>query len=129
MATAALATTRKAKPSAKMLADRRATAEKRLALEIKLAKPYAEIAELDARLKQIATDTDSFKENFGKRGYVSAAGAVAAEFKGKVPQLVNEKWLALPKAERDKLVKSGLVTIINQYGKASNGRVTVKVLS
>lgn len=128
MATAATATSRKAGLSKKQLEERRALAKARLDLEIKLAGDYAKIADLDAKLKKIATDDDSFKEDFGALGYVSAAGAVKAEFKGKVPQIVTEAYLALKAAERKDLEKRGIVAMIDQYGKASNGRVTVKVL-
>jgi hypothetical protein len=125
----ATATSRKAKPDPKLLKRRRAIAEKRLELEIKLGPDYAAIAKLDAELKEIATETgDSYKEDFGERGYVSASGRVEAELKGEVPVVQSEAWLALKEIDRKRLIKSGLVKVEEQWGKASNGRVTVKAL-
>jgi hypothetical protein len=125
----ATVTSRRAKPSPAVLAERRKIAERRLELEIKLAAPYVIIAALDAQLKQFATDAaEPFKEDFGGKGYVSASGAVAAESKGEQPVLQTEAWLALKEIERRRLIKSGLIKLEQQFGKASNGRVTVKVL-
>jgi len=125
----ATATSRKAKPDPKILKARRAAADRRLTIEASLAEPYAEMGKLDAQLKQFATDAgESFKEDFGERGSVAVAGAVSAEFKGKVPEIQTEAWLALSALERKRLEKSGLVKMVEQWGKASNGRVTVKVL-
>jgi hypothetical protein len=123
----ATATSRRAKPDAEALKARRALAQKRLKIEQKLQGDYARIAEYDAGLKKIATDIgESFKEQFGK-DYVSASGAVASEFKGNVPVVQTEVWLQLETAERMMLEKRGIVKMTPQWGKASNGRVTVKV--
>ncbi len=125
----ATATSRKAAPSPAVLKQRRKLAEERLAIDVKLAPQYAEIARLDAALKKVATDTgESFKEDFGERGYVSASGAVAKEFKGNVPVVQTEAWLALAPTERKRLEKSGLIKVEPEWGKGSNGRVTVKAL-
>jgi hypothetical protein len=125
----ATATSRRAKPDADALKARRALAQKRLKIEQKLQGDYARIADYDAALKQIATDAgESFKEQFGK-DYVSASGAVAAEFKGNVPVIQSEVYLALTAREQREIDKSypGLIKIEPHWGKASNGRVTVKV--
>ena len=125
----ATATSRKAAPSAAVSKKRRALAEERLTIERSLTQPYARMAQIDAELKAIATEAgESFKEDFGALGYVSASGAVAAEFKGDVPVVQTENWLGLKAAERKALEKSGLIKVEKQWGKASNGRVTVKVL-
>jgi len=59
------------------------------------------MAEIENALKDIATDAgESFKEFFG-RDYVSASGKVAAEFKGNIPVLQTEKWLALSNSEQE----------------------------
>jgi hypothetical protein len=50
------------------------------------------------------------------------------EFKGNVPQIQTEVWLALKPAERKALEKSGLVKVEPQWGSKSHGRVTVKLL-
>lgn len=124
----ATATSRKAAPPKKLLDQRRDLARKLLDLNIKLGPDYAEMAKLEAELKKLATDGgEPFKEDFGGDGYVSASGAVAAEFKGNVPVVQTEIWLLLKAADRKDLEKRGIVQIEPQYGKASNGRVTVKV--
>ena len=129
MATPATASSRRAKPSAAALAARRKDAAELLAINVKLAPQFKRMADLETALKQAATDAgDSFKEDFGGKGYVSASGAVEAEFKGNVPQIQTEAWLALPELERKRILKTGAVKIVKSFGKASNGRVTVKVL-
>lgn len=125
---AATATSRRAAPDAKTLEHRRELAEERVRLERKLQPSYARMGTLDTELKAIATEGgEAFKEEFAGIGNVAVAGAVAAEFKGEVPQIVTEAWLKLSAAKKKELVKSGLVAIEKQYGKASHGRVTVKV--
>lgn len=125
----ATVTSRKAQPDNKFLTRRRTLAEELLELNVKHAKTFAEMARLEAELKRIATESgDSFKEDFGARGHVSVAGAVGKEFKGEVPQIVTEAWQQLSAAERKAYLKSGVVRMFEQFSKASNGRVTVKVL-
>lgn len=121
-------TSRRAKPIPKILVERRELAEQRLTLERKLLPHYAAIDRLDAQLKKIATETgESFTEAFPKLGDVKVGGAVAAESKGEQPVLQTELWLELSELERKRLIKSGLVKLEQQWGRASNGRVTVKV--
>jgi hypothetical protein len=50
-----------------------------------------------------------------------------AEFKGNVPVLQTEAWQALKPAKHEKLIESGLISIKPQWGRASGGRVSVKV--
>lgn len=123
----ATATSRKAAPDQKVQAKRRATAKKLLDLHVGLGNEFRQMAELEAELKQFATDAgESFREQFGA-DYVSASGAVPAEFKGNVPVIQTEVWLALePKLKKD-LEKRGIVKVEPQYGRATSGRVTVKV--
>lgn len=123
----ATATSRKAAPPAKALKHRRQLCEERLSIERKFAADFARSGEIEAELKAIATAAgESFKEQFGAN-YVSASGAVPAEFKGDVPIVQTEAWLALKPAERKAHEKSGLIKVEPQWGRASSGRVTVKV--
>lgn len=125
----ATATSRKAAPPKKLLDRRNQLARDLLDLNIKLGPDFVAMAKTEAELKLIATDCgEPFKVDFGGDGYVSASGAVAAEFKGDVPVVQTEAWLRLKAAERKDLEKRGIVVVTPQYGKASNGRVTVKVL-
>lgn len=123
----ATATSRKAAPDKKVLARRRKVATDLLALHHKLKPDFAKMEALEAELKGIATAAgESFKEQFGA-DYVSASGSHAAEFKGDVPVVQSEAWLGLKSSERKRLELSGLIAVEAQWGKASNGRVTVKV--
>jgi hypothetical protein len=59
--------------------------------------------------------------------YVAVAPPAAAEFKGNIPILQTEVWQALKPAKHEQLLKIGLVKIEPQWGRASSGRVSVKV--
>jgi hypothetical protein len=52
---------------------------------------------------------------------------VAVEFKGNVPVLQTEIRQGLKPAKHEQLIKLGLIKIEGQWGRASGGRVTVKV--
>lgn len=122
----ATVTSRKAAPAKAALAKRRATAEKLLKIHVRLKKDFTDMEGLEAELKAIATGAgESFKEQFGA-DYVGVAPAHGAEFKGNVPVVQTETWLALSPAKREALEKSGLIIVTPQWGKASGGRVTVK---
>lgn len=128
MATAT-ATSRRAKPAPQVLVKRRELAEERVRIERKLTPHYDRIETIGTELKAIATKFGEFKEEFAELGSVTVAGALEAEFKGNVPQIQTEAWLALKELDRKRLIKSGVVKIEKQWGKASHGRVTVKVIA
>jgi len=120
---------RRAPPPAKALAARRALCADRLKLERQMAPLAAQAAELDAKLKAIATDQgDSFKEDFGGEGFVAASGRIEAEFKGELPVVQVEAFTALKPAERARLCERGLIRMEQNFSRPSNGRVTVKLL-
>lgn len=124
------ATSRKADPEPKILERRRELCEQRLDIERRLKPEYDRIDVLDAGLKAIAEQLgDSFREMIPEKGSVSVSPPYGAEFKGDVPVVQTEAWLALKKSERNTLVKSGLIKVEPQWGKAFGGRVTVKALS
>ena len=121
-------TSRRAPAATKVLKARRNLCQERIAIERKLADDYARIAAIETELKAIATAAgESFKEEFAGKGSVAVGGRVEAEFKGDVPIIITEAWQALKPIEQKRYVKAGLVTIEAQWGRASNGRVTVKV--
>jgi hypothetical protein len=128
------ATSRKALPDKKLLAERDRLCEERIKIERKRFPDDGRVEEIEARLKEIATETGSFKVSIAANGsvgpgkdFVSASGRVEAEFKGAVPVIVTEAWNALSEIERKRYVKSGLVKIEQNWGRASNGRVQAKV--
>jgi hypothetical protein len=126
----ATATNRRAKPDAKVLARRKELCEQRLDIERRLKPDYERIEVIDAELKKIATDAgESFAENVFGKGDVSVSPGHDAEFKGKVPQVQIETWDGLKKSDQNALTKSGVIKIVDSWGKRSSGRVTVKALS
>jgi len=125
----ATATSRRAAPSPNALKERRMLSQELLGIARKQEADNKRAAQIEADLKIAAkTAGGSFKEDFGADGYVSASGPVESEFKGDVPVIQTEKWNALKPAERKALEKSGLIKVEPQWGRASSGRVTVKVL-
>lgn len=122
------ATSRKAPAKAETAKQRNKFADELLGIHRKLAKDFDRMTALEVELKVLATDArESFTEFFPKRGQVAVAPGHGAEFKGDVPVIQTEAWNALKPAERKRLVSSGLIVIEPQWGKASSGRVTVKV--
>ncbi len=108
---------------------RRKLADELLSIHRRLADEFLKIDRLEAELKKLTTEGgEAFREDFGGLGYVSVSGAVAREFKGELPVIQTEAWLALKAAEQKQLQKSGLVKVEEQWGRASSGRVTVKAL-
>jgi hypothetical protein len=121
-------TSRRAAPGRKVLAKRRELAEERLEIARQMAPLEARAEAIDARLKAIATDSgEPFKEIFGDGSYVHTSGAVAAEFKGDVPVIQTEAWKALGPTDQKRIVRSGLIKIEAQWGRATSGRVQVKI--
>lgn len=121
-------TSRKAPANAGAAKQRTKFADELLGIHRKLAKDFERMGVLEVELKVLATDAgESFTELFPKRGQVAVAPGHRAEFKGDVPVIQTEAWAALKPAERKRLLQSGLIVVEPQWGKASSGRVTVKV--
>lgn len=111
------------KPTPEQL--RRLLAHELVAIHRKHEKALTRADELKAELKAIATDTGNFQEVFPSEGTVKAAGEKEKQFLGNVPELVPESFNALSKTEQNKLIKAGLVKIVQNYSGAYYGRVTV----
>lgn len=121
-------TSRRASPSPKALKHRRGLAEELIGINRRQATDNARMAAIETELKAIATaQGESFIEDFAGIGKVTASGAVAAEFKGEAPVLQTEIWLAMKPADRVKLEKQGIIKVEKQWGRASSGKVTVKI--
>jgi hypothetical protein len=82
-------------------------------------------AELKSQLKSGATS--NFQETFPGIGQVNVSAPKKGKFKGTVPELVTETFLALKEDRRAKLIEQGLVANVDQYGGDYYGAVTVKV--
>jgi hypothetical protein len=121
-------TSRRAAPADKLLEERDALCAELITLEREGLPRVARVAAIEARLKQIADERGaSFKVTLSNGDYVQVSPPVAAEFKGNVPVLQTEAWQALKPAKHESLMKIGLIKIEPQWGRASGGRVTVKV--
>ena len=122
-------TSRRASAKGKEAAERMALVKERLDIELKLKKDNDRIEAIDTDLKRRATTAGAgFKIEIDKLGSVKVDPGHEAEFKGNVPQVQTEAWLALKPAERKAYEKSGLVTVTAQWGKATGGRILVKLL-
>src|SRR5689334_9321293 len=100
------------------LVQRRALAVELVGIHKKHAKDLARADELKTALKNIATDTDNFREVVEGVGKVSVSGEKGPQFKGNVPTLVPEAWNALTPAKQQQLVDRGLVKIEPSYSGA-----------
>ena len=67
-----------------------------------------------------------FKVTLPNGDYVQGAPPCAAEFRRNLPVMQTEALQALKPAEQKQLIKSGLIKIEPQWGRASGGRVSVK---
>lgn len=122
------ATSRKSAPSDKSLSARRKLCIERRDAEHAASAHDALRAKLDARLKVLATEAgESFTERFDNGDEVRVSPGCAAEFRGDVPVVVSEAWIALAPAEKKKLQNAGLIKLEPNWGRASSGRVTVKI--
>jgi hypothetical protein len=81
--------------------------------------------EIRALLIQSADqDGESFKI-VDKLGKASVSAPHPKELIATAPEVVVEKFLALPKAEQNVLLKRGVIRIAEQWKAAYSGRVTV----
>jgi hypothetical protein len=88
---------------------------------------FARMDAIKADLKLIASVDGSFREIVPGLGHVSVSPAKPKNYKGDLPTLVGEAWLALKQPKRDKLIADGLVKIEPQYSGAYYGRVDVEL--
>jgi hypothetical protein len=120
-------TSRRAPAADTLIEERDALCTELIALEREGEPRVTKAAQIEARLKQIAGERgESFRVTLPNGDYVYVSPPVAAEFKGNVPVIVTEAWQALRPAEQKAHVKSGLIRIEPQWGRASSGRVSVK---
>jgi hypothetical protein len=121
-------TSRRAPATDTLIEERDALCAELIALEREGLPRVTRAAAIEARLKQIADKRgESFKVTLSTGDYVQVSPPVAAEFKGNVPVIVTEAWQALKPADQKTHMKSGLIKIEPQWGRASDGRVTIKV--
>jgi hypothetical protein len=123
-------TSRRAPAADALIEERDALCAKLIALEREGLPRVTRAAAIEARLKQIADERgESFKVTLSTGDYVQVSPPVAAEFKGDVPVIQTDAWLALVPKDQKRHQKEwpGLIKIEPQWGRASGGRVSVKV--
>lgn len=86
-----------------------------------------EIDALKTRLRELG-GAGNFTERFPDLGHVEVKAAKAASFKGTMPMLVPELFLAMTEAERAALQESGVVKMGELWGKPFFGSITAKLL-
>lgn len=121
-------TSRRAAPADKLIEERDGLCAELIALEREGQPRATRVAAIEARLKAIADECgESFRVRLPNGDYVNVSPPCAAEFKGNTPVIVTEAWQGLKPGEQKAHVKSGLIRIEAQWGRASSGRVTVRV--
>jgi len=123
-------TSRRAPPPDNLIREREDLCAELITLEHEGQPRETRAAAIEARLKQIAAECgESFKVTLANGDFVRVSPPVAAEFKGNVPAIQTEAWLALGPKDQRRHQKEwpGLISIEPQWGSASSGRVTIKV--
>jgi hypothetical protein len=108
--------------------ERRALAHELLGLHRKHGPDFARMEDIKRALRENATEGgENFKEEFAGEGAVKVAGKKDGTFKGIVPAIDPDIFLALSERRRATLVGQGIVKMTNTYGKPFYGSVTVEV--
>ncbi|RAI39094.1 hypothetical protein CH341_26595 [Rhodoplanes roseus] len=108
-------------------AARKKLAEKLLDLQIEIAPQIARMDELKEQLRTAALEAGSgFTDEVTGKGTVEVSAARKAAFKGIVPVLVAEAFLALKDSAMKKLRDDGLVKDEKIFTKAARPSVTVR---
>jgi hypothetical protein len=106
----------------------RALAHELLGIQRRIGDDLSKMEDIKRELREIATDRgENFKEEFAGEGVVKVAGKKDGKFKGVMPALIAEKFLALSEARRKTLEKAGLVVMESQYASPFYGSVTIDV--
>jgi hypothetical protein len=105
--------------------QRQSTATEILRRTAALAGDIAAIEALKTALRGVALAQGSFTEHVAGLGRVEVKAAKKASFKGTMPTLVPELYLAMTEEERTALTASGVVVMAEQWSKPFSGAVTV----
>lgn len=124
----AVAAAAQPKPVDKM--DRRELAQELISLERKHGRVFARIDDLKSALRKLATAANqNFKEEFAGKGVVKVSAGHAGEFKGILPEVNHERFLALPEKKRAELTNedTGIINMTAKHSKPYYGSVTVEL--
>lgn len=108
-------------------ADRQALAAELLRKVAAAGPANAAIEDLKIRLREAGAADGSFSERVEGLGQVEVAAPKGKRFKGTMPTLVPDLYLAMTEAERAGLAAAGVVVLAEQYSRPFAGSVTVKL--
>ncbi|RAI43956.1 hypothetical protein [Rhodoplanes roseus] len=109
-------------------AARKKLAEKLVDLQIEIAPQLAKMDELKDQLRAAAIEGKAgFTDEVAGKGTVEVSAERKAQFKGLMPMLVAEVYLALKDAARKKLHDDGLVEDKKIFTKGAKPSVTVRL--
>lgn len=111
---------------------RMATSKEKLAEELirlrRLYEPHeARDKEICAELKRLAAGDGNFEVVVSGKGRIKVSAPKDKAMKGIAPEIVIEKFMALPDRQRDRLRELGVVRMEPQYTGAYYGAVTVEL--
>jgi hypothetical protein len=111
-----------------MANSRHAIAEKLLRLQAKVEPDLLAIDGLKDQLREISKESgEGFTEEVEGLGTVEVKAGREKEFKGRIPVLKPEAFLALAEGKQKKLEANQIVAWENLYTKASSPSVTVRL--
>lgn len=111
-----------------VLAKRRLIAERLLRLEKKVADDLLKIDEEKDALRALSEEAKAgFNIEIPGLGTVEVKAGRPAEVTGTSPALIVAAFLRLTKGRREKLVKDGLVEIVDVVKRAAKPSVTVRL--
>jgi hypothetical protein len=94
---------------------------------MKLADDLARLEDLKAALRKEAKEAgESFHEEFAGKGRVEVTPPRPAEFKGLMPTVAPQAFVALSDKKRAALLETGVVAMAEQWRRPYYGAVTFK---
>lgn len=110
-----------------MADSRRAVAEKLFDICVKYDGVFRDVESLKDQLREFAiADGHGFTEDFGDARFIKVSSPSDSKFKGIVPVLDPAAFLALAKRRQEALIAEKVITMEQQFTKASRPSVSVQ---
>jgi|SRR5215467_8524167 len=109
------------------MSDREKLAEELIRLRRVYEPHEARDKEICAELKRLAAGAGNFEVVIKRKGRIKVSAPKEKAMKGIAPEIVVDKFMALPERERAKLTERGIVRMEPQYTGAYYGAVTVEL--
>lgn len=110
-----------------MANSRRAIAKQLLELQSKVAPDLLKIDGLKDQMRSFCEEDGAFTEEIDGLGTVEVKAGQEKRLKGLVPVLHNDVYIALSETRRATLAKDGIVTMEQDWSKATKPSVTVRL--